>query len=83
MMKCPTCKSENKDNVKSCKKCGTLLNVQSMWAPTWQWHAKALGIIYAALIVLYFGLNWFLAPYLRDIPPEVTPWLKNAQKIHK
>lgn len=82
-MKCPSCNFDNKETAKNCKKCGTVLNVVPMWSPTWQWHAKTLGIIYAALIVVYFLLNWFLRPYLRDIPPEVTPWLKEAQKIHK
>lgn len=81
-MKCPTCKTENKDAAKACKKCGSIFNVQPLWSPSWKWHAKALGIIYISLILIYFLLNWFLKPYLREIPPEVTPWLKNAGKIH-
>ncbi len=83
MMRCPSCKAENKDNIKNCKKCGTLLNVQPMWAPTWQWHAKALGGIYVGLVFVYFALNYLLGPYLRDIPKDVTPWLPQAQEIHK
>ncbi len=82
-MKCPTCKTENKEPAKTCKKCGAMMNPQPIWSPTWQWHAKTLGMIYAGLIIVYFLLNWFLKPYLRDIPPEVTPWLKKAQSIHK
>ncbi len=82
-MKCPACSVENKDNAKNCKKCGSALNVTPLWAPTWEWHGKTLGVIYASLIVVYFLLNWMLRPYLRDIPPEVTPWLKSAQQIHK
>lgn len=82
-MKCPSCNVENKDTAKNCKKCGAVLNVQPMWSPTRQWHIKTLGIIYVSLIVVYFLLNWILKPYMRNIPPEVTPWLKKAQKIHK
>lgn len=82
-MRCPACNIENKENLKNCKKCGTLLKVESLWMPTWQWHAKTLGIIYACLIVVFFLLNWALKPYLRDIPPEITPWLYDAEKIHK
>ena len=82
-MKCPSCSSENKDAATQCKKCGMLLNVQPMWSPDWHWHAKVLGTIYVGLIIAYFFLTWALKPYLRDIPPEVTPWLKHASKIHK
>jgi hypothetical protein len=51
------------------------------WKPDWRWHAKTLLSIYAALAVLYFVLSHLLArapePYrLRDIPAEMTPWLK-------
>jgi len=81
-MKCPSCSTENKDHFTHCKKCGANLHVQAMWTPTWQWHLKTLGMIYVGLIVLYFVLNALLKPYLREIPPEVTPWLKKVQKIH-
>jgi hypothetical protein len=80
-MKCPGCSAENKDNASHCKKCGASLI--AMWSPTKQWHLKTLAVIYAGLIILYFVLNWLLKPYMREIPPEVTPWLKKAQKIHK
>ncbi|MBI3013422.1 MAG: hypothetical protein HYY63_07345 [Elusimicrobia bacterium] len=82
-MKCPACKTDNKDTAKNCKKCGSILMIQPMWSPTWKWHAKTLGFIYLGLIFLFFLLNWFLGPYLRQIPPEVTPWLKKSQNIHK
>ena len=82
-MKCPSCNVDNKDNAKQCKKCGGALVAQVIWSPTWQWHAKTLGIIYACLVVVFFMLNWVLKPYMRDIPPEVTPWLKKAGNIHK
>lgn len=82
-MKCSACNAENKDTAKNCKRCGSPLNVTPVWSPTWQWHVKTLGIIYAVLIIVYFFVNWFLGPYLRDIPADVTPWLPEAQKIHK
>ena len=81
MIKCPSCSIENKDHAVHCKKCGASLLVK--WSPTRQWHIKTLLIIYTLLIALYFTLNWLLKPYLREIPPEVTPWLKKAQKIHR
>jgi hypothetical protein len=62
----------------------SVLSTQSSvpaWAPTWKWHLKALAGIYLFLAVFYVAVNAFLsrlpAPYgLRDIPPELTPWLK-------
>lgn len=50
------------------------------WRPDWKWHLRALGIIYAGLVVVYFALSAFLSrvpePYrMRDIPKEMTPWL--------
>jgi hypothetical protein len=82
-VKCPACGIDNKENAKNCRKCGAVLNIQPMWSPTWEWHGKALAAIYAGLIVLFFALNWFLKPYMRQIPPEITPWLKDAGEIHK
>ncbi len=81
-MKCPACNAENKDHATVCKKCGSSLQVQALYAPTKEWHIKTLSIIYGILIVLFFFLNWLLKPYMRHIPPEVTPWLPSAQKIH-
>lgn len=54
----------------------------SLWSPDWRWHLKALLAIYAVLAVLYFVVGQFLSrvpePYrMRDIPPEMTPWLKH------
>jgi hypothetical protein len=51
------------------------------WEPDLRWHLKALAGIVLSLTVLYAAMNAFLsrlpAPYgLRDIPPELTPWLK-------
>ena len=82
-MRCPACNVENKEGARNCKKCGAILRVEPIWSPTWQWHLRTLGIIYGCLIVVYFFLNWWLGPYLRDIPPDVTPWLKKAGEIHK
>ena len=82
-MHCPSCNVENKEEAKNCKKCGFVLEVIPMWSPTWKWHAKTLGIIYVILTVVYFALSSFLKPYLRQIPPEVTPWLQSHDKMHK
>ena len=79
-MKCIVCQTENKDGVKTCKKCGVDMNLELLWQPTWKWHAKSLGIIYAILIVAYFAISQFLSripePYrMREVPKDVTPWL--------
>lgn len=80
-MKCLVCQTDNKDGIKNCRKCGVDLNLSPMWKPTWAWHAKVLGVIYSLLVVAYFVISAFLsrlpAPYgLREIPKEITPWLK-------
>ncbi len=82
-MKCPSCNAENKDNAAACKKCGGPFVVQALYSPSKEWHIKTLGIIYGALIFVFFFLNWVLKPYMRQIPPEVTPWLHKGQDIHK
>ncbi len=53
----------------------------AFWRPDLKWHLKALGGIYLALITLYVVVTAVLSrvhpPYrLRDVPQEVTPWLK-------
>lgn len=71
------------------KKQAAAQQVQEELAPPWfpdaQWHIRTLGIIYAILIVAYFGISAALKklpkPYnLRDIPPEMTPWLSKGEK---
>jgi len=81
-MKCPTCGQVNKETVKNCKKCGRSLSLPPPWTPDWRWHLKTLGTIYAALIVFFFIAKYLLRqlppPYnIREIPPEMTPWLRN------
>ncbi len=49
-MKCPKCGQMNKDEAKTCNKCGVQLHMPML---TWKWHAKTLAIIYAVLAVLY------------------------------
>lgn len=80
-MKCPDCGFENKETAKNCKKCQRDLAAAPAWFPDWKWHARTLGIIYAALVVIYFSVSFALRklpePYhIRKIPPEMTPWLK-------
>jgi len=53
----------------------------ALWCPDWRWHLKTLAAIYVALIVAYFAISHFLStvkePFrMRDIPQEMTPWLK-------
>ena len=66
-IKCPKCGQENKDTAKLCAKCKFDLTVPPVWMPTWRWHLKTLGIIYAVLIVLFFVLQILLKPYVRKI----------------
>ncbi|MBU2567846.1 MAG: zinc-ribbon domain-containing protein [Elusimicrobia bacterium] len=75
-MRCPKCNADNKDDVKFCKKCGTPLVVKQTWKPTWKWHLKVLGIIYVVIIALFFLINWLLRDYIRELPTDITPWLK-------
>jgi hypothetical protein len=54
---------------------------EPFWKPDWKWHAKALGIIFVFLCIVFVALNAFLSrvpePYrMRDVPQDVTPWLK-------
>ncbi len=81
-MKCPQCQVDNKDQAKSCRKCGANLQLPPIWLPTWRWHAKTLGIIYAVLIVLFLVMKSLLKPYVRHLPPEVTPWLHPKSAPH-
>jgi hypothetical protein len=79
-MKCLNCGYQNKETAKTCKKCTTDLTLPPSWFPDWTWHAKALGTIYAALLVIFLAARHFLhklpPPYnIREIPPKMTPWL--------
>ena len=79
-VKCVGCGSENKENAKTCRKCGRDMAVPPAWQPDAAWHLKTLGVIYVALTVFYFGVTAVLSklprPYeLRNIPVEMTPWL--------
>lgn len=82
-MKCTNCGQENKDASKECRKCGRDLAVSPAWFPDARWHLRTLGIIYGVLIAFYFSVSALLAklprPYhLREIPIEMTPWLKKG-----
>jgi hypothetical protein len=50
------------------------------WVPSIKWLVVSLGIIYIAIVILFFLFNFLLKDYMRDIPKELTPWLDN-QKI--
>ncbi len=84
-MKCMNCGQENKDAAKNCKKCSRSLSIPPAWFPDTNWHIRTLSLIYIGLIIVYFGVNFFLGkfpkPYhLRDIAPEMTPWLTSPGK---
>ncbi|MBI3564075.1 MAG: hypothetical protein HY079_02630 [Elusimicrobia bacterium] len=86
-MKCVDCGVDNKDAAKNCRKCGRDMAVPPAWHPDAAWHLRTLGIIYACLTVLYFGVSAALSrlprPYqLRQIPVEMTPWLAPGGKVH-
>lgn len=79
-MKCLNCGQENKEKAQSCKRCGRDLSLPPAWFPDWRWHLRTLSLIYCALIVLFFAVKTLLRrlppPYhIRQIPPEMTPWL--------
>lgn len=80
-MKCLNCGQENKDTAKACKKCSRDLTIPPAWFPDAQWHMKTLGTIYVFLVIAYFAITYSLKqlpkPYhIRQIAPEMTPWLK-------
>lgn len=74
-MKCFRCGFENKEDIKLCKKCGSEMFFKPVWYPTWKWHVRVLIIIFVIIIVLFLGLNYFLKPYMRELPADITPWL--------
>jgi hypothetical protein len=82
MVKCPQCQVDNKDQAKACKKCGANLQLPPLWQPTWAWHRKTLTIIYISLIVVFFLVKAWLKPYVRHLPPEITPWLQEGKSAH-
>lgn len=56
------------------------VSMEPAWVPTWKWHLTTLGIIYVCLTITYFAVSYFLSrvppPYkLREVPPQLTPWL--------
>jgi len=51
------------------------LQLPPLWQPTGAWHRKTLLIIYACVIAAFLGLKVLLKPYVRHLPPEITPWL--------
>ena len=79
-MKCLKCQTENRDNQKTCKKCGSDMHQIEIWQPTWKWHFRVLAVIYGGLIVLFILLNIILKPYMRKIPVQITPWLEEMTK---
>ena len=86
-MKCASCAGDKKDKVKACKKCRIDFTAPVAWFPDAKRHLKPLGIIYAAVIVFYFGVSAILSkmprPYeLRHIPIEMTPSLVKGGKVH-
>lgn len=79
MTKCPHCGFVNKPDTKICKKCNKPLVIEPLWKPDIKWYIKVLLIIYLFLIVLFLLLNHFLKPYMRKLPPEITPWLQKNE----
>ena len=77
-MKCPQCQTDNKETAKTCRKCGLNLQLSPLWRPTWAWHRKTLGIIYGLLVIAFFVLKVVLKPYVRALPPEITPWMHSG-----
>ena len=55
-----------------------LLKEDKVWLPSVKWLVSVLMIIYVILIIGFFITNYFLKPYMRDIPQEITPWLNSS-----
>lgn len=55
-----------------------LLKEDKVWLPSVKWLVNVLIIIYVILIIGFFITNYFLKPYMRDIPQEITPWLNSS-----
>lgn len=49
-----------------------------VWLPDLKWLVKVLIIVYVVIVVGFFTANYFLKPYMRDIPKEITPWLNSS-----
>ena len=54
------------------------LTGDNVWLPSLKWLIPVLIILYVVIIVIFFVTNYFLKPYMRDIPKEITPWLNNS-----
>ncbi|MEN3013780.1 MAG: hypothetical protein ABDH23_04090 [Endomicrobiia bacterium] len=80
MIKCPYCGFVNKLDTKLCKKCNKPFVIEPIWKPDIKWYLKVLLLIYIFIIVLFFLLNHLLKPYMRKIPPEITPWLQRKNE---
>jgi hypothetical protein len=50
-----------------------------VWKPTYSWYLRVFVIVFGLLLILFFILNIVLKPYMREINPELTPWLNNKQ----
>jgi hypothetical protein len=79
-IKCSTCGQANKESAKACRKCGADMTLPPAWFPDWKWHAKALGVIYVGLTIIFFAAKHFLGKlpppfHQRELPPQMTPWL--------
>lgn len=77
----PNTPQATKDNRKPAPPPAAAVAMEPSWKPTFQWHGKVLIGIYMVLIVAYFAVSAFLKkvppPYrLREIPKEITPWMK-------
>lgn len=75
-------KQDKKDNSRDVRKSQIPSQPQvPLWQPSWQWHMKVLAGVYVVLTVAYFAVSAFLSrvppPYrLREVPKEITPWMK-------
>jgi hypothetical protein len=49
-----------------------------LWRPSYLWYFKTSVVVLGVLAVIFFTLNIVLKPYMRQINPELTPWIKSA-----
>ena len=50
------------------------------WKPTYKWMGITAGVIFFLLVIIFFAANIVLKPYMRELPHEITPWLKAKQE---
>ena len=84
--------SQNPTPPQGGKKSKKVLQQEALVSPPWypdaRWHLRTLAVIYAVIITAYYAISSLLStlpkPYhLRQIPIEMTPWLRPKAERHQ